>query len=568
MQMSHLKASLSSALRGLAAGVAFTVAATTATFVAASDVLRVMLEEPVAGETHGGVGNLRGWAVASEGIEKIEIWIDGEYAFDAPYGGSRGDVGGAFPEVNDSDKSGFSLAYAYSNLSPGSHTISAVAHTTAGNTRESAANFSVVKFKDAFISGPDAVDLNGTSCEATGDEVSASNALIGGRAYDMVLDWRTAEQGFEIVEIAEKNNADDTVGDDANPDPVNNSSFDCEEGLYYSSRPQPTSSDQTHRYYEFGWQADPHICINTYDEGLLDGREQKVASVMSWMKENLPNIIPVNVFYIDQFNASDEAKREHDTDFCRLVRPDDDATECANESADSWGDRSYGGGVYGRYLHNGADLMIYDDAFTQDDSEDEGVRYLTHEYFHTFQTSHLFYFEDKQQFGISISDEEEGKQLPFLPIWLGEGGADFASVAMMSKLDLEVDHYEQAVRFLNQARRSLEGADSSFSLQDFEDENTRINDEFYAYNGGFMAHMYLWHLDEGNFKKLMVDYYVIFAEKYKLSPETAWKDAFEETFEISLEKFYSDFDDFMAGDIESLRAIIKSANEWTNASWD
>ena len=566
--MSHLKASLSSALRGLAACVALTVSATSATLVTASDVLRVMLEEPVAGETHGGVGNLRGWAVASEGIEKIEIWIDGAYAFDAPYGGSRGDVGGAFPEVSDSDKSGFSLAYAYSNLSPGSHTISAVAHTTAGNTSESAANFTVVKFKDAFISGPDAVDLSGTSCEATGDEVSATNALIGGRAYDMVLDWRTAEQGFEIVEIAEKNNTDDTVGDETNPDPINNSSFDCEEGLYYSSRPQPTSSDLTHRYYEFGWQADPHICINTYDESLLDGREKKVASVMGWMKENLPNIIPVNVFYIDQFNASDEAKREHDTDFCKLVRPDDNVTECANESADSWGDRSYGGGVYGSYLHNGADLMIYDDAFTQDDSEDEGVRYLTHEYFHTFQTSHLFYFEDKQQFGISISDEEEGKQLPFLPIWLGEGGADFASVAMMSKLDLEVDHYEQAIRFLNQARRSLEGADSSFSLQNFEDENTRINDEYYAYDGGFMAHVYLWHLNEANFKKLMVDYYVIFAEKYKLSPETAWKDAFEETFEISLEKFYSDFDAFMTQDIESLRAIIKSADEWTNASWD
>ena len=546
--------------------MALTVASTTATVVTASDVLRVMIEEPVAGETHGGVGNLRGWAVASEGIEKVEIWIDGAYAFDAPYGGSRGDVGGAFPEVPNSDKSGFSLAYAYSNLSAGSHTISAVAHTAAGNTTESAANFTVVKFKDAFISGPDAVDLSGTSCEAKGDEVSASNALIGGYLYDMVLDWRTAEQGFEIVEIAEKNNANGNG--DTNPNPIDHSNFDCEEGLYYSSRPQSVSVDQTHRYYVYGWQGDPHICINTYEEGLLGGREEKVTSVMGWVKENLPNIIPVNVFYIDQINASDEAKRRHDTDFCKLVRPDDDVTECVNDSADSWGDRSYGGGVYSSYLHNGADLMIYDDAFTQDDSEDEGIRYLTHEYFHTFQTSHLFYFDDKQQFGISTRDEEEGKRLPFLPIWLGEGGADFASVAMMSKLDLEVDHYEQAIRFLNQAMRSLEGADASFSLQNFEDENTRINDEFYAYDGGFMAHVYLWHLDEGNFKKLMVDYYLIFAEKYKLSPESAWKDAFEETFEISLENFYSDFDAFMTQDIESLRAIIKSADEWTKASWD
>ena len=64
---------------------------------AADDVLRIMLEEPVAGEIHGGVGNLRGWAVATDGIDKIEIMIDGEYAFDAPYGGARGDVGGAFP---------------------------------------------------------------------------------------------------------------------------------------------------------------------------------------------------------------------------------------------------------------------------------------------------------------------------------------------------------------------------------------------------------------------------------------------------------------------------------------
>ena len=29
------------------------------------------------GQAHTGVGNLRGWAVASEGITKVEILIDG-----------------------------------------------------------------------------------------------------------------------------------------------------------------------------------------------------------------------------------------------------------------------------------------------------------------------------------------------------------------------------------------------------------------------------------------------------------------------------------------------------------
>ena len=100
------------------------------------DVFRLMLEEPINGEIHGGVGNLRGWAVASEGIDKVEIFIDGQYAFDAPYDGARGDVGGAFPEVPNAAQSGFSSAYAYSLLSSGTHTIAASAHDCWHDKRE------------------------------------------------------------------------------------------------------------------------------------------------------------------------------------------------------------------------------------------------------------------------------------------------------------------------------------------------------------------------------------------------------------------------------------------------
>ena len=196
-----MTASRSRALRGLTAFMLAALSATQVTFVTASDVLRVMLEEPVAGETHGGVGNLRGWAVASEGIETIEIWIDGAYAFDAPYGGSRGDVRAAFPDVNDSDRSGFSLAYAYSTLTAGTHTIAAVARDRAGDSMESVASFNVVKFAESFISDPNAVNLDGAACSASADEFLLSDALVSGTLYDIVLKWRTAEQGFEIVEI-------------------------------------------------------------------------------------------------------------------------------------------------------------------------------------------------------------------------------------------------------------------------------------------------------------------------------------------------------------------------------
>jgi hypothetical protein len=170
--------------------------------VAQSDpVLRVVLEEPILEEIHTGVGNLRGWAVADEGIEKVEIYIDGAYSFDAPYGGVRTDVGDAFPDVEGSENSGFSLAFNYSNLSAGGHTIKAIAYDRLGVTKESSAEFTVVRFDSSFISDLKAVDLSEGSCSLGTDEVSLTDVTVDGSLHDLMMKWRTAEQGFEIVEI-------------------------------------------------------------------------------------------------------------------------------------------------------------------------------------------------------------------------------------------------------------------------------------------------------------------------------------------------------------------------------
>jgi hypothetical protein len=164
-------------------------------------VLEVTLEEPIEGQIHTGVGNLRGWAVASEGITKVEILIDGVLAFEAPYGGSRGDVGGAFPDVAGARESGFSLAYNYSAMAAGPHTITAIAYNALGETKESAANFEVVRFDSPFIADPNAVRLNDASCTVSSDEISIVDARVDGSVLDLLLKWRRAEQGFEIVEI-------------------------------------------------------------------------------------------------------------------------------------------------------------------------------------------------------------------------------------------------------------------------------------------------------------------------------------------------------------------------------
>ena len=165
-------------------------------------VFRMALEEPVNGEIHSGVGNLRGWAVASSGITKVEILVDGVYAFDAPYGATRDDVGGAFPDVEDAANSGYSLAYAYSLLSAGEHTITARAHSELGTTIERSSTFTVVKFRSAdYISDPDAVDLDSASCSVSDDEILVIDSIVDGLVYDLKLKWRTAEQGFEIIEV-------------------------------------------------------------------------------------------------------------------------------------------------------------------------------------------------------------------------------------------------------------------------------------------------------------------------------------------------------------------------------
>ncbi|MFK7975724.1 MAG: hypothetical protein AB8C02_06285 [Halioglobus sp.] len=163
--------------------------------------ITITLEEPIASEIHGGVGNLRGWAISPDGIDRVEIFIDGAFAFEAPYGGNRPDVAAAFPSITNSISSGFSLAYGYSNLLPGEHTITARAYSILGAQKDSSSTFTVVGFDKTFIAPGAIVNANNATVTAAGDEISVENISIDGRIYDLKMQWRTAEQGFEIIEI-------------------------------------------------------------------------------------------------------------------------------------------------------------------------------------------------------------------------------------------------------------------------------------------------------------------------------------------------------------------------------
>lgn len=203
-------ADVKSSCGGSLAGLVFTVDQVTSDCViepvfeasaTPGDTLRVSLEEPVDGDTYSGVGNLRGWSVATVGVDRIEIWIDGAYAFEAPYGGERGDVADAFPDIEGSANSGFSTAWNYSLMDLGEHNVTARAYDVNGQYSESSKTFVVTRFHKPYLGKNDQVDLSGAQCSLEDSQISISDAIMDGSVYDILLEWRTAAQDFQIIEI-------------------------------------------------------------------------------------------------------------------------------------------------------------------------------------------------------------------------------------------------------------------------------------------------------------------------------------------------------------------------------
>ena len=163
--------------------------------------LQLILESPAESDTYSGVSTLRGWAVAEEGISKVDIYINGAFFQSAPYGGARGDVGGIFPEIDNSDKSGFALAYNFSLLKVGRHTIKVEAVTTEDRVLSRTAQFQVTRFPASFLPAEQSPDLSEASCVISEQTVHILDTLVDGSVYDVSLKWRTADQGFQIREI-------------------------------------------------------------------------------------------------------------------------------------------------------------------------------------------------------------------------------------------------------------------------------------------------------------------------------------------------------------------------------
>ena len=170
-------------------------------FESALQPIQMNLEEPLASSIKSGVGMIRGWAVADEPIARIEVFLNEKYMFDIPHGDLRMDVASRFPEVENSQFSGFSVPFRYSGLAEGSHEIKVVVVDAFGNRRDRFSKFDVTRFEKSYIGASDSPRMTWSYASAYGDTITVSSVEVGGKAYTVKLQWQPQSQKFEMVEI-------------------------------------------------------------------------------------------------------------------------------------------------------------------------------------------------------------------------------------------------------------------------------------------------------------------------------------------------------------------------------
>ena len=166
-----------------------------------TDSIVLALEEPAPGSAYSGVSNVRGWAVAPQGLQKIELYVDSAFQGNIPLGGKRTDVGAQYPTYPDSADSGFAMAFNYSNLAAGSHTLTVRAFDTNGGARDASTTFAVARFATSFMADPAAVNVDQATLTRGGNTLTIQNLLAEGQPYNVQLNWRPATQGFAITQI-------------------------------------------------------------------------------------------------------------------------------------------------------------------------------------------------------------------------------------------------------------------------------------------------------------------------------------------------------------------------------
>ena len=106
---------------------------------AGGQVFQVACEDPIDSAPRSGTIEVRGWALSSLGIERVEVVPGDAPAMEARYGLYRPDLARAFPNVPGADRSGFAATIDTLALADGHHSIMIRAFDKRGQVAETRA---------------------------------------------------------------------------------------------------------------------------------------------------------------------------------------------------------------------------------------------------------------------------------------------------------------------------------------------------------------------------------------------------------------------------------------------
>jgi hypothetical protein len=155
-----------------------------------------VLESPVDGSKVSGITTIHGWALDGKGIQKVELFIDGQLIGNIPYGSTRADVQAAYPNYPNAANSGFGMIWNYSILPQGPHEIKVRVYNQDGVTKDLVSNMVVGQFHGEFVEGVFPSERWIYNLSVTVNGVT--------RRYDVKLQWSNENQSFVITEIIAK----------------------------------------------------------------------------------------------------------------------------------------------------------------------------------------------------------------------------------------------------------------------------------------------------------------------------------------------------------------------------
>ena len=97
----------------------------------------------VAAPAHAGSIEVAGWFASKAGIERIDVYCDGNLLGEAQHGLFRPDIGGAFPQLRDGARSGFVYLLDCAPTAAGGHSLRIVARSRSGRSGELTRNLTV-----------------------------------------------------------------------------------------------------------------------------------------------------------------------------------------------------------------------------------------------------------------------------------------------------------------------------------------------------------------------------------------------------------------------------------------